>query len=148
MSPYLVASGNEWLYCPYEDPNCDRIEAFVKTTYTVPQFVRDIPQTYVKIPNTVELLPLQLHAIVLALFASLVAPFGGFLASAIKRAYEAKVMETTNQAYPWKDYAALFPGHGGFMDRVDCQFMMCTFTYVYLKTFIYKGTPWASGCEA
>jgi phosphatidate cytidylyltransferase len=34
--------------------------------------------------------PIQVHAVWLALFASLVAPFGGFLASAIKRAYGIK----------------------------------------------------------
>ena len=34
--------------------------------------------------------PIQLHAVVFGLFASVVAPFGGFLASAIKRAYEVK----------------------------------------------------------
>lgn len=91
VSPYLVGPGQEWLYCPHDDPKCVPNEAFIKTTYVVPKFVHDVPQTYVKIPNSVELYPLQLHAIVLALFASLIAPFGGFLASAIKRAYEAKV---------------------------------------------------------
>jgi phosphatidate cytidylyltransferase len=34
--------------------------------------------------------PIQVHAVWLALFASLVAPFGGYLASAIKRAYGIK----------------------------------------------------------
>jgi phosphatidate cytidylyltransferase len=34
--------------------------------------------------------PIQVHAVWLGLFASLVAPFGGFLASAIKRAYGIK----------------------------------------------------------
>ena len=38
---------------------------------------------------------------VLALLASIVGPFGGFLASAIKRAYAVK------------DFAGVIPGHGG-----------------------------------
>jgi len=130
-APLLVAPGLEWLYCPHNDPHCVPNPVFVQRTYQVPKFIQELPvKDLVAIPHSVELYPLQLHAIILALFASLMAPFGGFLASAIKRAYHAK------------DYAALFPGHGGFMDRVDCQFMMCTFTYVYLKTFIYHGTPW------
>ncbi len=55
--------------------------------------------------------PIQLHAVVFGLFASVVAPFGGFLASAIKRAYEVK------------DFDSLIPGHGGVTDRVDCEFI-------------------------
>lgn len=51
--------------------------------------------------------PIQVHAVWLALFASLVAPFGGFLASAIKRAYGIK------------DFDSIIPGHGGVMDRMD-----------------------------
>ena len=46
--------------------------------------------------------PIQLHALGLSLFASFVAPFGGFLASAIKR------------AYGLKDFASFIPGHGEF----------------------------------
>jgi phosphatidate cytidylyltransferase len=40
--------------------------------------------------TTADYYPIQVHAVWLALFASLVAPFGGFLASAIKRAYGIK----------------------------------------------------------
>jgi len=133
--PYLVGPGSEWLTCPHDDPQCKPNAAFVRTMYTVPTVIQNQLSGLVSVPKQLSLYPLQIHAIVLALFASLVAPFGGFLASAIKRAYHAK------------DYAALFPGHGGFMDRVDCQFMMCTFTYIYLKTFIYHGTEWATGCR-
>ena len=63
--------------------------------------------------------PIQIHALWLALFASLVAPFGGFLASAIKRAYGIK------------DFASIIPGHGGVMDRMDCQFLMALCTWVH-----------------
>eukprot|EP00639_Heterosigma_akashiwo_P004819 CAMPEP_0194570926 /NCGR_PEP_ID=MMETSP0292-20121207/8055_1 /TAXON_ID=39354 /ORGANISM="Heterosigma akashiwo, Strain CCMP2393" /LENGTH=109 /DNA_ID=CAMNT_0039421491 /DNA_START=117 /DNA_END=446 /DNA_ORIENTATION=- len=69
-------------------------------------------------------MPIQGHAVCLALFVSLVAPFGGFMASAIKRAYEIK------------DFDSIIPGHGGFMDRLDCQFITALFTWVYYNTFI------------
>jgi phosphatidate cytidylyltransferase len=42
------------------------------------------------------------------------------LASVIKRAYEQK------------DFGALFPGHGGLVDRLDCQLVLAPFVYLYL----------------
>ncbi len=63
------------------------------------------------------------HAIILALYASLVSPFGGFLASAVKRAHGAK------------DFGELIPGHGGLVDRFDCQVVTAPFVYLYLKNF-------------
>lgn len=65
----------------------------------------------------------QFHALALGTFASFVSPFGGFVASAIKRAYGIK------------DFAAVIPGHGGMMDRFDCQFVMAMCTYVHIMTF-------------
>ena len=61
------------------------------------------------------------HALTLALYVSLVSPFGGFLASAVKRAHGAK------------DFGALIPGHGGAVDRFDCQVVTAPFVYLYLK---------------
>jgi len=72
--------------------------------------------------------PVQIHAIGLALFASFVAPFGGFLASAIKRAYAIK------------DFDSIIPGHGGLMDRMDCQFLMALYTWVHYNTFVKMAT--------
>lgn len=77
----------------------------------------------------VTLRPIQLHALVLALFGSLIAPFGGFFASGIKRAYKIK------------DFSGIFPGHGGFTDRTDCQYIMGVFTYVYFHMFIRSSVP-------
>lgn len=57
-------------------------------------------------------------------FGSLVAPFGGFLMSAIKRAYGIK------------DFDSVIPGHGGVTDRMDCQLVMILFTFVHYQTFI------------
>ena len=64
------------------------------------------------------------HALTLALYVSLVSPFGGFLASAVKRAHGAK------------DFGALIPGHGGVVDRFDCQVVTAPFVYLYLKNFL------------
>ncbi|ETN09315.1 hypothetical protein, variant 2 [Phytophthora nicotianae INRA-310] len=67
---------------------------------------------------------LQLHSFWFAIFASVVSPFGGFYASAIKRTYKLK------------DFDSVIPGHGGVMDRMDCQLITNCFTTVYFNTFI------------
>lgn len=61
---------------------------------------------------------------VVGVFGSLVAPFGGFLMSAIKRAYGIK------------DFDSVIPGHGGVTDRMDCQLVMILFTFVHYQTFV------------
>lgn len=63
----------------------------------------------------------QTDGMILAGFASIIAPFAGFLASVIKRAYGRK------------DFGDAFPGHGGFVDRLDCQLLIAPFTYFYLS---------------
>jgi phosphatidate cytidylyltransferase len=70
------------------------------------------------------LYPIQWHGLAYGLFASFVAPFGGFFASAIKRAYHKK------------DFESFMPGHGGMMDRMDCQLVMMTFNSFYYSYFI------------
>mmetsp|Transcript_5614 Transcript_5614/g.16057 ORF Transcript_5614/g.16057 Transcript_5614/m.16057 type:complete len:453 (-) Transcript_5614:369-1727(-) len=80
-----------------------------------------------------EVRPAQLHAIALGTFASFVAPFGGFLASAIKRAYGIK------------DFNSFIPGHGGMMDRFDCQFIMVLCTYVHHLTWCVKDQTFSVG---
>jgi len=74
---------------------------------------------------TVRIATVQWHGLVLAAFASLLAPFGGFFASGLKRAFKLK------------DFGDLIPGHGGMTDRMDCQIMMGTFTWVYAKFIVY-----------
>jgi len=61
--------------------------------------------------------------LVLAVVASTVAPFAGFLASIIKRSYGRK------------DFGDAFPGHGGFIDRLDCQLIFAPFVYFYLSLY-------------
>lgn len=60
----------------------------------------------------------------MACFASLIAPFGGFFASAVKRAFKIK------------DFGHSIPGHGGLTDRMDCQFLMGLFAFMYYHSFI------------
>lgn len=78
--------------------------------------------------GSVELYPMQFHGLAYGLFASLIAPFGGFFASAIKRAYNKK------------DFDSFMPGHGGMMDRMDCQLLMTTFTAFYYISIIAPTT--------
>ena len=68
--------------------------------------------------------PIQFHVLVLATFASLIAPFGGFFASGLKRTFKIK------------DFGESIPGHGGITDRMDCQFIMGFFTFMYYQSFI------------
>ncbi|CEJ03560.1 Putative Phosphatidate cytidylyltransferase [Rhizopus microsporus] len=79
-------------------------------------FFTDVSEIYIA--------PIQLHTLVMACFASLIAPFGGFFASAVKRAFKIK------------DFGQSIPGHGGLTDRMDCQFLMGLFAYMYYHSFI------------
>lgn len=74
--------------------------------------------------KTINIAPIQLHSILLSIFASVIGPFGGFFASGFKRAFKVK------------DFSDSIPGHGGVTDRVDCQFLMGFFSYVYFISFI------------
>jgi len=67
---------------------------------------------------------MQIHILVFGTFASLIAPFGGFFASGLKRTFKIK------------DFGDSIPGHGGITDRMDCQFIMGFFAYMYYHSFI------------
>ncbi|KHJ30622.1 putative phosphatidate cytidylyltransferase [Erysiphe necator] len=68
--------------------------------------------------------PIQAHVLAFGTFASLIAPFGGFFASGLKRTFKIK------------DFGDSIPGHGGITDRIDCQFIMGLFAYMYYHSFI------------
>lgn len=68
--------------------------------------------------------PIQFHILIMATFASLIAPFGGFFASGLKRTFNVK------------DFGHSIPGHGGMTDRMDCQFIMGFFAFMYYQSFI------------
>lgn len=88
-----------------------------------------LPHTY-RLPmwfpmlSSVSIAPIQIHILVFATFASLIAPFGGFFASGLKRTFKIK------------DFGDSIPGHGGITDRMDCQFIMGFFAYMYYHSFI------------
>ncbi|KAG7386411.1 phosphatidate cytidylyltransferase [Phytophthora pseudosyringae] len=122
-----------WLTCPVEsfefkfipDPlTCTPRDVFLPHFYEVPASIARIIGR-----SQIQLLPIQLHSIWFAIFASVVSPFGGFYASAIKRTYNLK------------DFDSVIPGHGGVMDRMDCQLITNCFTTVYFNTFIRSSTP-------
>ncbi|TMW41374.1 hypothetical protein DOY81_013546, partial [Sarcophaga bullata] len=81
------------------------------------------------IGKSIKVIPFIWHSISLSLFSSIIGPFGGFFASGFKRAFKIK------------DFGDMIPGHGGIMDRFDCQFLMATFVNVYISSFIRTPSP-------
>lgn len=79
--------------------------------------------------STFVVYPFVLHSLSLSVFSSVIGPFGGFFASGFKRAFKIK------------DFGDVIPGHGGIMDRFDCQFLMATFVNVYISSFIRTASP-------
>ncbi|XP_071208185.1 phosphatidate cytidylyltransferase 2-like isoform X1 [Salvelinus alpinus] len=125
---YLLAQF-QYFVCPVEyndrfTADCEPSDIFVMQQYTFPFAVQNILKW-----RTVNLYPYQIHSVVLSTFASLIGPFGGFFASGFKRAFQIK------------DFADTIPGHGGIMDRFDCQYLMATFTHVYIASFIRGPNP-------
>ncbi|XP_063241947.1 phosphatidate cytidylyltransferase, photoreceptor-specific-like [Bacillus rossius redtenbacheri] len=79
--------------------------------------------------KSVRLYPFLLHSLAMSMFSSIIGPFGGFFASGFKRAFKIK------------DFGDVIPGHGGIVDRFDCQFLMATFVNVYITSFIRVPSP-------
>ncbi|KAK9493256.1 cytidylyltransferase family-domain-containing protein [Lipomyces doorenjongii] len=125
LSHFLI----KWKYmiCPITDFSanawsglaCEPNPVFVRQTFAVPSFL--VPLLHRK---TYEIEPIHFHVMVMASFSSLIAPFGGFFASGLKRTFQIK------------DFGDTIPGHGGITDRMDCQFLMGFFSYMYYDSFI------------
>eukprot|EP01094_Clydonella_sp_ATCC50884_P030096 TRINITY_DN967_c0_g1_i3.p1 TRINITY_DN967_c0_g1~~TRINITY_DN967_c0_g1_i3.p1 ORF type:complete len:229 (-),score=82.90 TRINITY_DN967_c0_g1_i3:176-862(-) len=124
----------DYFICPKTDmlvhpASCPPQAVMTLTTYPLPEVVTGLLSACGLTWTTVTVYPMQLHALVFAAFGSLIAPFGGFVASGFKRAFGIK------------DFGDLFPGHGGIVDRMDCQVIMSGFSYVYHISFV---KTWAS----
>ncbi|XP_066430454.1 phosphatidate cytidylyltransferase 1 [Eleutherodactylus coqui] len=122
----------QYFVCPAEynsetnsfSTTCEPSELFRLQHYTVPPYLQSLLGW-----TTVRMYPFQIHSIALSTFGSLIGPFGGFFASGFKRAFKIK------------DFADTIPGHGGIMDRFDCQYLMATFVHVYIASFIRGPNP-------
>ncbi|KAL6699638.1 cytidylyltransferase family domain-containing protein [Trichoderma pleuroticola] len=119
-SKYFICPVNDLGANVFTGLKCDVNPVFLPRTYKLPQFFFLPPNTNFSLTFA----PMQLHALALATFASLIAPFGGFFASGLKRTFKIK------------DFGDSIPGHGGMTDRMDCQFIMGFFAYMYFHTFI------------
>ena len=115
---------SKYFICPVNDLGaniwtgleCTPNPVFTPRPYHLPQWTH--------IARTLWIAPIQFHILVFATFASLVAPFGGFFASGLKRTMKVK------------DFGDSIPGHGGMTDRMDCQFIMGLFAFMYYHSFI------------
>jgi phosphatidate cytidylyltransferase len=121
LAPYYMAQ-YQWIICPadglYFTPFPPPLQCVPHAVFT------DHVTIALPIVGEMDVLPIQLHGLVFGLFASLVASFGGFFASAVKRAYKLK------------DFDSIVPGHGGFMDRMDCQLLIIAFASFYYSNYI------------
>lgn len=131
---YFVSSmlcSYNYLICPIEyklvdsgvnmsSGNCDPSPLF---HWSSSRFSVDLFNV-VKFTQEFSYYPFVVHSFFISLFISLVSPFGGFFASGFKRAFKIK------------DFGNAIPGHGGVIDRFDCQFLTLTFVNVYISSFI------------
>ncbi|KIM75517.1 hypothetical protein PILCRDRAFT_78785 [Piloderma croceum F 1598] len=122
----------DYMICPVHDlgvsawssVSCEPNPAFVWRDWTTPAPLNPLLAALGWSAPTIAYTPYMFHLLLMSCFASLVAPFGGFFASGFKRAFNIK------------DFGHSIPGHGGMTDRMDCQFLMGVFTYVYYSSLI------------
>ena len=122
-SKYFICPVNDLGANVFTGLECDPNPVFKPHTYTLS--LADLSGGFLPVKDfsfTTE--PMQFHAMMLATFASLIAPFGGFFASGLKRTFKIK------------DFGDSIPGHGGMTDRMDCQFIMGCFAFMYYHNFI------------
>ncbi|GAA5972529.1 hypothetical protein JCM11641_001885 [Rhodosporidiobolus odoratus] len=122
---YMICPAQDLSTNVFSDIRCTPNQVFQWREFPIPASVTAALVPFLRHRvTTIPWAPFQLHSIVLASFASLVAPFGGFFASGFKRAFNIK------------DFGDSIPGHGGMTDRMDCQFLMGLFSYVYYASLV------------
>ncbi|KAF8470169.1 phosphatidate cytidylyltransferase [Kalaharituber pfeilii] len=127
----------KYFICPVRDLGaniwtgleCNPNPVFLPHEYVIPVWLRPMMLGH----GTMIVAPMQFHILAMATFASLIAPFGGFFASGLKRTFKLK------------DFGETIPGHGGITDRMDCQFIMGFFSYMYYQSFIARYAPASVG---
>jgi len=129
--------GSTALVCPIEFNEslgqmthyaCEPAGIFLPQEYDLPEFLKGVA-SMLKMKDTIMMEPFLIHVFFMSIFASVIGPFGGFFASGFKRAFKIK------------DFGNIIPGHGGILDRFDCQFLMATFVNVYMSSFIKSASP-------
>lgn len=129
LSQYLCQF--KYFVCPIEyseelermTMDCEPSPLFQPTEYGFPGCIEALCNL-LHLKTTITLYPFVLHSLSFSLFSSIIGPFGGFFASGFKRAFKIK------------DFGDIIPGHGGIMDRFDCQILMASFVNVYYHSFI------------
>ncbi|TCD70313.1 hypothetical protein EIP91_003942 [Steccherinum ochraceum] len=122
---YMICPVNDLGVSAFSGAQCDPNPVFLWRDWTMPAPMSLFASSVLgRTVTTIPYAPYQLHLLFMSGFASLVAPFGGFFASGFKRAFDIK------------DFGHSIPGHGGMTDRMDCQFLMGVFTYVYYSSLI------------
>ncbi|VDD80630.1 unnamed protein product [Mesocestoides corti] len=96
---------------------------FIPRAYNVSRWLFFLPM------KQVSWYPYYFHCIMIGAFISIVGPFGGFFASGFKRAFKIK------------DFGDVIPGHGGILDRFDCQILVGWFVLFYYNSFVKPMTP-------
>ena len=104
MLQFLLCPQDKLQFMPFSSVRCEIADTFRLRSMHIPGLSLLVGQ--------VRCSEFVFHCIFLSIFASLIAPFGGFFASGLKRGLK------------MKDFANTIPGHGGFLDRFDCQTLM------------------------
>ena len=122
----MVLSGSHFWTCsprryttPFEDYRCESLPSVYQVqAYKLPFALLGISE--------ISMSPALTFCLMYCFFSALIAPFAGFFASGMKRAYKIK------------DFSDTLPGHGGFVDRLDCHILTLMFNYFMISQLILR----------